>query len=274
MNIVARSRPRLRLTFKVLILCILDGMSLFLNARRIRRKILQHLQVQQHRDSHVALELRNSYVAIYREICMQLATLLDSYSPENTIQPEAAALFAHIDSEQGLESWLNLKRELVDCLQRVADCRKRSKAADESYGQKAPWGQVSRLLSSDADKKVIAALLNDKKKAKLELDQATAGVTAIEMHIQGQAEQILRSTAEDSDKLKILRDTPSPIQEAIALLLTRCNDEMNAIWSKHALVQQDTLTEIAGLIAELRQEFQSGIFTSTEATVAGETLHE
>jgi hypothetical protein len=46
---------------------------------------------------------------------------------------------------------------------------------------------------------------------------------------------------------------------------------MNAIWSKHALAQQDTLTEIAGLIAELRQEFQSGIFTSTEASVARET---
>jgi hypothetical protein len=249
-------------------------MSLFLNARRIRRKILKNLQVQQQRDSHVAVELRNSYVAIYREICMQVVTLLDSYSPENTIQPEAAALFAQIDSEEGLKSWLGLKRAQIDSLQRVAACRKRSKATDESYGQKAPWGPVSRLLSTDADKKVIAALLNDKKKAKLELDQATAGLSAIEMRIQAQAEQILRSTVEDSDKLKILRDTPSPIQEATALLLARCNDEMNAIWSKHAMAQQDTLTEIADLIAELRQEFQSGIFTSTEATVAGETLHE
>ncbi len=245
-------------------------MSLFLNARRIRRKILKYLQVQQQRDSQVAVELRNSYVAIYREICMQLATLLDSYSPEDTIQPEAAALFVQIDSEQGLELWLDLKRAQIGSLHRVADCRKRLQAADESYSQKAPWGHVSRLLSADADKKVIAALLNDKKKAKLELDQATGGLSAAEMRIQAQAEQILRSTAEDSDKLKILRDTPSPIQEGIAHLLDRCNEEMNAIWSKHALAQQDTLTEIAGLIAELRQEFQSGIFTSTEASVARE----
>jgi hypothetical protein len=249
-------------------------MFLFLNARRIRRKILKHLQVQQQRDSHVAVELRNSYVAIYREICMQPATLLDSYSPENAIQPEVAALFAQIDSEEGLQAWLDLKRTQIGCLQRVADCRKRSQAADESYSQKAAWGQVSRLLSSDADKKVIAALLNDKKKAKLELEQAVTGLSAIEMRLQEQAEKILRSTAEDSDKLKILRDTPSPIQEATALLLTRCNEEMNAIWTKHALAQQDTLTEIADLIAELRQEFQSGIFTSTEAGVAGGTLHE
>ena len=245
-------------------------MSLFPNLRRIRRKILKHLQVQQQRDSHVAVELRNSYVAIYREICMQLVTLLDSYSPENTIQPEVAALFAQIDSQEGLESWLELKRAQIDCLQRVADCHKRSQAADASYGQKAPWGQVSRLLSSDADKKVITALLNDKKRAKLEMDQATVGLSAIEMRIQGQAEQILRSTAEDSDKLKILRDTPSPIQEATALLLNRCNEEINAIWSKHVLAQQDTLIEIADLIAELRQEFQSGIFTSTEASAARE----
>lgn len=243
-----------------------------LTARKLRRKILQHIEDQQKADAAVSVELRNSTIAISMELLQQVAHLLQSYMTELGLDPAQEALFSRIAPAESLSGWMELCRKDLDLAGRVAVARQNAGKARINYRNAAPLGPVSKsikkLMKKEADTNIIAALEANRDQADSQVQQLEAERKSTREQMSAAAERIFRS-AMRIEALEALRTMPSPVTETVGRLLTRFETEVAGLSRKHIENQMNSLGELGRIMAELTSLYEH-LDVSQTITMLGE----
>jgi hypothetical protein len=237
--------------------------NIFHTARKLRRKLLKQLEGQQQDDSRVVGELRNSFVAINREILQQVSALLETYHADRDQDPGQSDLFARIAPSEDFETWIALGKQEMDLANRLVFSKNEFETTNQTYKKQAPLGPLSKFMKEDSEKKVIEALKADRARAAAKVQNTEQELAALREQIRPRAEAIFRS-AMSQDGLLALQTIPSPIMLEIQRLVARLRDEPTALWTKHTEAQKQSLHEISQIISRLSDLYENQNFTSVQ----------
>jgi hypothetical protein len=242
----------------------------FIQTRRTRRKIIQILQTQQEVDATAASLLKAQFLEGYRKLLHCIGEFLSGYGSEVhfkdgvftcTVDDEAAALFKSVAGTVSLEEWSGLRIKETELTFHKLYTQQLLAMAEKAHEEVAPFGFLSKIGITDAEKTEIDKRKSAKNALKTKLQEIEKGLENLHVKQQETAQAFLRN-ATSPESIEILAKC-SPIQNDMSQILSDSAEALTKIWGVVSTAQEGSLAELEGHLNILRSTYSENFSTQT-----------
>ena len=217
------------------------------SARKLRRKLIKHLQQQQALDSAQAALLKQYFTDGHRRYLKAVG----SYIAQADFTSERNEFLRTLCSEVTVEEFNSLQEQRQQTQACILLAQKELKKAEAAYSSVAPLGvTVSGWFSNDEEKAEIRRRKREKDKCESTLSQHQLTLAQLENSLSAMCDFYLRASTTPHGLGMFT--TVSPIREQVARILSDMSRDVSSTWNSLSSQQTESLIAMEQRILELR----------------------
>lgn len=234
-------------------------------ARRLRRKLIKELQLQQEVDSRQAAKLKEQFLSGHKKLMVAIGELLGTFGSEIAIKDgnvtvqiseEQKAAFSEICTDVSIDEWLAARLEEAKFSLLLKFLRGQLAVAEGEFGKVAPLGSmISKWGSTQSEKDEIVRKKSERDSLRAKLKIIESQYESVHTVSQRLVERCMKA-AMHPESLHYLVSAASPVRTDIIAILSEMEETITDTWNSTRNEQSKSLEATRSYVEALSSVYE------------------